>query len=111
MDGILKVNPKELQDVRDIIDKDGVDLDELIDIQLKLVDEKLRGNWEGEDAETFCNNYHNYLMRMKRLPQVMREISNVVKDTNNEYNEKDMEFGDELNKEAINYVESEFEDQ
>ncbi|MBR4672243.1 MAG: WXG100 family type VII secretion target [Bacilli bacterium] len=110
MDGVLKVNPKELQDVRDIMDKDGVDFDAEIDKQLKLV-EKLRENWVGEDAETFCNNYHNYLMRMKRLPQVMREMSNIVKDTNNQYNEKDMEFGDELNKEAINYVESEFEDQ
>lgn len=110
MDGVLKVNPEELGNVRDTIDKDGVDFDEEIEKMLANI-EKLRENWEGEDAETFCNNFYNYLMKMKKLPQAMREISNTVNETNNLYDEKDDEGGNELKKEAINYVESELEDQ
>ena len=108
MDGYLRVDPDELQNVRDVMDKDGDDFDKQIDYMLGKV-EKLREIYVGEDAETFCNNLHNYLIKMKKLPQNIKEMSNLVKDSNIQYQEKDFEFGDELNKEAINYVEDEFE--
>ena len=68
MDNYLKVDPEELQNVRAVMDKDGDDFDKEIDKMLKL-NEKLRLCWEGEDATTWCNNFNNYLMKMKTLPQ------------------------------------------
>ena len=109
--GVLKVDPDELEIVRKNMDTDGDAFDKEIDKMLKVNDEKLRNAWEGEDADTFCNNLHNYLMKMKTLPQNMREMSNLVSDTNDEYKGKDEEFSDELNKEATNYVEDELKDQ
>ena len=111
MDDYLKVDPEELQLVRDSMDKDGDAFDKEIDKMLAL-NEKLREEcWAGEDATTWCNNFHNYLIKMKTLPQNIKQISNQVKQTGVAYTEKDYEFGDELNKEAINYVEDEPTDQ
>ena len=95
--GELKVDPKELHDVKDIMNKDSESYDEIIEKMLKSVD-KLSLTWEGQDAEEFCEKLKNYLEKMKNLPKNMRLLSEGVKKVNTSYVEKDEEFGKELEK-------------
>ena len=100
MKGILKVDPEELAILKEGMDKDSGLYDDEIEKMLKLI-EKLRSVWIGEDATIFCDNFKDYVNRMKNLTANMRTISKGVNIMSKGYVEKDEEFGVELKKEII----------
>ena len=105
----LKINHEELQSFSKKIETDGADLDKIIDDMLKVSEEKLRDSWEGNDADVFYTKIHNYLTRMKEIPQTMKSMSDTVIDIDKDHVEQEDSYGDEFEKEATNYVEDELE--
>ena len=67
--------------------------------------ERLRGVWQGIDAEVFCDNVSEYLSKMSNLTVAMRNMSNAINTINNGFEVYDETFGSKLKVEARNYEE------
>ena len=61
---MLKVTHSELTNVRKVMDDDEKALDLEIEKMQKQI-EKLKTIWQGQDADAFCKNYENFLLKMK----------------------------------------------
>lgn len=99
---ILKVKHDELNNVKDVMVKDGELLDTEIETLLGQID-KLKTIWQGQDAEIFCNNVYEYINRMKTIPITLRTMGKFINNINNQYSENDEAFGKELETEVDNY--------
>lgn len=100
------VDLDELEIFRRKMEDDGKQYDAEIDRMLQLI-EKLRQNWIGVDADAFCENYFNYLKKMKSIPVSLKNMSDAVVKVNKMYDENENESANEFEKEATNYVEYE----
>lgn len=99
---LLKVKHEELNNVSRVIKKDSEELDKEIDNLLEQV-EILRTIWQGQDADSFCQNTSDYFSKMKSIPNCMRNISGFINNVDNTYKEKDEAFNRELRTEVDNY--------
>ena len=101
---MLKMDHEEIDSVKNTIDEDQTQLDdEITKMEAQLA--KLRTIWQGQDADQFCNNFEEYLTKMKGIPVALRNVSSFVDKTNKNFQEKDKEFSSELNKEVDNFDE------
>ena len=101
---VVKVKHDELNEVSKVINKDSEAYDVEINNMLQAI-EKLRGIWQGEDSETFCNNATEYITKMKNITRTMRNMTRVIDTANVGYEECDEAFGNALEAEAMNYDE------
>ena len=101
---LLKVGHEELQNVSDEIKVDSEAYDVEIENMLKEV-EKLKTIWQGQDAETFCDSFSQYLNKMKNMSVAMKNMSTVMDIANNGYQDMDAAFSNALKTEASNYDE------
>ncbi len=106
---ILKVKHEDLNNVNKVMDSDSEILDKEIDSMAEQI-EKLRTVWIGGDAKIFCDNFEHYLARMKGIPIALNNMAKFVKKANGGYEENDMKFSKELEKEANNYDEDRLTD-
>ena len=100
----IKAKHEELNNVFDVMTKDGDSYDVEIEKMLKEVEE-LRTIWSGVDAKAFCDNFEGYLTKMKNIPIALRNMSKYGKKVDRGYIENDEAFAKELEKEATNYDE------
>ena len=106
---MIKIRHGEVEDVRNVMDKDEVELDD----EIKKMEEQkdiLKRVWQGQDADLFIKNFEDYLTKMKGVPVAIRNISMFMKKANGDFKDKDDEFSKELDKEADNYDEDEDEE-
>ena len=101
---LLKVKHSELNNVSNTIKTDSEAIDVEIEKMQKEID-KLKGIWQGDDADTFCENVSAYLTKMKNIPVAMRNMNKVISAANKGYEENDEAFGNALKVEAENYEE------
>ena len=81
----LKVNPEELDHVKDVMIKDADEFDSNID-KLREQIEILKGIWQGQDADMFCKNVGEFFER-----------------ANGDFQEGDEAFSKELETEVDEY--------
>ena len=94
----------EIDSVKNTIDDNQSQLDE----EITKMEEQLatlRNIWQGQDADQFCDNFEEYLTKMKGIPVAMRNVSSFVDKTNKNFQEKDKEFSSQLNQEVDNFDE------
>lgn len=101
---IIKVKHDELNDVSNTIKKDSEDYDVEIEMMLNSV-ELLKNIWQGDDASIFCDNFTDYLTRMKGIPVTLRKMSEAIDTANEGYQEFDESFSSKLVVEANDYEE------
>lgn len=100
----LKVKHEDLEQVNMKMDNDSETLNsEILSMEEQI--EKLRTIWIGQDAKIFCDNFQDYLSKMKGIPIALSNMSKFVKKANGGYKENDEKFGKEMEKEAYNYDE------
>lgn len=99
---ILKVRHAELNNVKKKVINDSEILDTEINNLLQYINE-LKGVWQGVDADTFCNEAHNYVNRMKGISNCFKVIGNFISDANSSYEDNDNSLKKEIEKEAENY--------
>ena len=99
---LLKVKHSELREVKNVLVNDGELIDEEIN-NLRQQLEKLKGIWQGQDSDFFCNNLLNYFEKMKSIPNSMRTLADFINKANNRYAENDEMFTRELQMEVDNY--------
>ena len=92
---ILKVDPDELLNVSDIMKKDSDNYNEEIDKMFATL-EKLKGIWQGADANAFIENLSNFLNRMKGIPTTLDALSQLCNKSNEGYTTRDEAFANEL---------------
>ena len=101
---MLKMDHDEIDKVKSTMDDDESQLDtEITKMEAQLA--KLRTIWEGQDADQFCDNFEEYLTKMKGIPVALRNVSSFVDKTNKNFQEKDKEFSTQLNQEVDNFEE------
>ena len=106
---MIKMRHGEIEDVKSVMDKDEVALDD----EIKKMEEQkeiLKRIWQGQDADLFVRNFEDYLTKMKGVPVAIRNISSFMKKANGDFKDKDDAFAKELDKEADNYEEDDTED-
>ena len=101
---LLKVKHNELNQVSDTIKNDSEAYDVEIEKMLKNI-ETLKGIWQGDDADTFCENATEYITKMKNITVAMRNMNKVITAANKGYEDNDEAFGSALKVEAENYEE------
>ncbi len=99
---LIKVDHEELDVVRNSMKTDGELLsEEITNLMSEL--EKLRGIWQGVDADTFYNNVLNYLTKMKSIPAYLDVVNKFISRINDKYTDNDEAFSRELNTEVDDY--------
>ncbi len=98
----LKVNPEELDHVKDVMIKDADEFDSNID-KLREQIEILKGIWQGQDADMFCKNVGEFFEKMKGLPVAMNAMGKYIERANGDFQEGDEAFSKELETEVDEY--------
>ena len=101
---IIKVKHNELNQVSNTLKKDSDACAVEIENILKNIEE-LKGVWQGEDANIFCENLRIYVTNMKNIPIAMNNMSNAINTSDNGYKVCDEKYGEALKAEANNYEE------
>ncbi len=102
---LLKVKYDELKKITNTIKNDCSLFDEEIKRNLEQI-EKLRGIWQGNDSDIFCNNVHDYLQKMTTISATLRNLEKFIDKANNGYKDNDESFSRELDTEVDNYEEN-----
>lgn len=92
---LVKVDHRELENIKDVMKTDSDLLDEEINVMLNNL-EKLRTIWQGEDSDKFYNNAFNYISRMKTITNAMGVMGEFIYNMNNNYQENDKQFSKEI---------------
>ena len=98
---VLKVDPDELQSVAKVMEKDSERYKKEIE-NMEGSLEIIERNWKGVDAEAFITNFHNFIKKMKAIPETIDTLSEVCSKTNEGYVTRDKAFANELKEGAIN---------
>ena len=101
---IIKVKHDELNNVKDVMTKDGNAYDDEIKSMLNQIS-ILRTIWQGDDAKEFCDNAEEYFTKMKNIPIALRNMSRLINQVNRDFTEADEQFARELRTEVGNYNE------
>ena len=100
----IKVKHDELNNVKDVMKKDGNAYDDEIKSMLDQI-AILRTIWQGDDAKEFCDNAEDYFTRMKTIPIALRNMSRFIGTVDKDITEADEQFARELRTEVGNYNE------
>ncbi len=92
---ILKVRHEELKEYKNVMKKDSELLNTEIHRMLKTLDD-LQLIWQGEDSDRFYKNAHDYIMRMKTLPNALNTMGDFINKVDDNYSESDEMFAKEL---------------
>lgn len=96
---ILKVKHNELKNVEQKMLKSSEKMELEIN-KIKTYLNELSNLWQGVDSEQFCQEVYSYTDRLKEISQFFKETSNFVNKANYAYEESDLSFKNQLEKEA-----------
>lgn len=97
---LLKVNRDELYDVTNVMKKDKEAYEKEVEKLQKNI-ETLKTIWEGEDSRVFCEKVSEYLTKMKEISTTLGTLSEFCDKTNKGFNDRDEDFGNSLQTEAL----------
>lgn len=98
---ILKVEPEELLEFSNVIEKDAEVYKKEIDNMMNSL-EKLKSVWQGDDATAFTTNFSYFLERMKGIPETLDVLAKASKKSSEGFTERDDAFAKELKEGALN---------
>lgn len=98
----LKVKNDDLNQVINKLDDDTTQVSKYLENLLYQINE-LKNIWQGDDADEFYYKAELYINYLNSVPEIYKNISNVMKGANKTYKQLDHEYAQLMKKVVVNH--------